>query len=77
MDGRRVMVSGMKNLAEQGQPAKWKIADIGEATFRQFGLEFEELQGGVGNYSVAIVEWTDGRVEMVRADRIRFLDPSH
>lgn len=52
---------------------EWVTAVKGEAKFHQFGMDYEEFENGPGNYSTAIVEWPDGTVEMVRADRIKFL----
>lgn len=49
--------------------------EVGEAVFHGFGVDFEESSTGFGNYSTAIVEWPTGQVEMVRADKIRFIDP--
>jgi hypothetical protein len=45
----------------------------GEASFHQFGLDYEEFDGGPGNYSCAIIEWDDGQVETVPASQIRFI----
>jgi hypothetical protein len=52
----------------------YKRQDKGEAMFHQFGVAYEEFENGAGNYSTAIVEWSDGTVESVKADRIRFMD---
>lgn len=54
---------------------KWQIIDKGVALFHAFGLDYEEFESGHAGFSTAIVEWPDGKVEMVRADRIRFLTP--
>lgn len=65
---RRVMVS---------RPGRFRS---GEAIFRGFGNDFEESEGGVGNYSTAIVEWPDGSLDNVPVERARFLDtqtPDH
>lgn len=51
--------------------------EVGEAVFHGFGVDYEESSEGFGNYSTVIVEWPTGQVEMVRADKIRFLDPIH
>lgn len=65
---RIVMV--IDNLHRDG---KWQLVDRGEAVFHSFGLDYEEFSDGACGYSAAIVEWPDGKVEMVRADRVRFL----
>lgn len=42
--------------------------------FHHFGCNYEELEGGVGNYSVAIVELPNGKVVMPMPDDIQFID---
>lgn len=57
--------------SEVPTPGGWK--EVGEALFHGFGVDYEEFESGPGNFSTAIVEWPDGKVEMVRADKIRFV----
>ena len=52
--------------------AKYQITERPGAMFHSFGVDYEEFENGPGTYSVAIVEWPDGTIETVRADRIRF-----
>lgn len=52
------------------------MVEKGEAIFHGFGSEYEEFENGAGNYSVAIVEWPNGQIELVRADRVRFVTPN-
>ena len=55
----------------------WRLVERdGLAVFHQFGVDYEEFETGAGNFSVAIIEWSDGQVEMVRADRIKFVTPT-
>ena len=58
----------------EGRAQAWQLVDKGEAVFHQFGVDYEEFENCAGNYSTALVEWPDGTVESVRADRVRFLD---
>lgn len=51
-----------------------KLEEKGEAVFHQFGCNFEQFESGAGNFSTAIVEWPDGRVESVEVEHVRFLD---
>lgn len=44
-------------------------------TFHQWGINYEELSDGIGNYTVAIVELEGGRVVEVIPTRVQFLDP--
>lgn len=53
---------------------KWRLVDDGTAIFHQFSQDYEEFESGAGNYAVAIVERDDGSVQMVRADRIKFIE---
>jgi hypothetical protein len=48
----------------------------GEGIFQGFGLDYEELRDGVGTYSAAIVEWPDGRMELVPLHLVRFITPT-
>ena len=46
----------------------------GLATFHGWGCDFEDFDDGPGNYSTAIVEREDGRVESVPVTMIQFAD---
>ena len=70
---RKVMVTALKNVPGTRE---WKVVEKGEAVFHQFGMDYEEFENGPGNFSTAIVEWPDGMVDMVRAERIQFLTPN-
>ena len=48
---------------------------IGEGIFHSFGINYEELQDGVGNYSIAIVELKDGSVVTSVPELVVFLEP--
>lgn len=52
----------------------WKEVDPVIATFHQFGVTYEEFDTGPGNYTVAIVELSDGTVENALLHDIRFID---
>ncbi len=67
---KSVIVYGMRNIPGTRQ---WEKYEKGTALFHQFGVDFEELDGGPGSYSTAIIEWEDGLVDMVRADMIQFV----
>ena len=66
---RKVMV--IQNFYSDG---KWELVDRGEAVFHSFGLDYEESSDGL-MCGFSTVEWHKlyGKVEMVRADRVRFL----
>lgn len=70
---KTVIVSEMRNTPGTRE---WKMVEKGEALFHSFGADFEEFENGPGNFSAAIVEWPSGQIELVRADRIRFVTPN-
>ena len=66
---RKVVVSKLKK-----QPnGDWKLEECGLAHFHAFGLDYEEFEGGTGNFSTAIVEYEDGSVENIPVDHVRFI----
>lgn len=50
------------------------LADDREGKFHGWGSGYEEFESGPGNYTVAIVEFPDGKVDTVVPYLIRFLD---
>jgi hypothetical protein len=67
---RKVKV--LENLHRDGA---WRMTVKCEsAIFHGFGFDYEEFEDGPGNFSAAIVEYPDGSVGLVRADRIQFID---
>ena len=54
----------------------YPLVPQGEALFHQFGASYEEFEMGPGNFTTAIVEWPDGRVESVPAEHVRFVTPN-
>lgn len=42
--------------------------------FNAWGIDYEEVQNGAGNYSVAIVELPNGKVVKVNPSDLQFLD---
>ena len=73
MPTRRVIVS-TRIRTNHPNPGNYKVVPQGEADFHGFGSCYEEFEGGPGNYTVAIIEWPDGKVDTVPADMIQFLD---
>ena len=60
----------------RGRPCKITYKDEGFAMgrFIAFTTDFMELQDGIGQYPVAIVELEDGTVQVVYAEQIQFTD---
>ncbi|MED7670218.1 hypothetical protein GXB78_23720 [Pseudomonas moraviensis subsp. stanleyae] len=50
------------------------LKDAAEGRFHGWGVEYEEFENGPGNYSVAIVEMADGKIQTLMPWAIRFLD---
>jgi len=44
--------------------------------FHGFGVDFEEFNDGVGNYTIAIIEWEDGTLEGVPIHKVQFVTPT-
>ena len=53
---------------------KTGLKDLREGRFHQWAGEYEEFESGPGNYTVALVEYSDGSIGTVMPDCIRFLD---
>lgn len=45
-----------------------------EGLFHQWGCSYEEFESGAGNFTVAIVELTDGTIEQVLPSNLKFVD---
>jgi len=56
--------------------ATYPLVPQGEALFHQFGVGYEEFKTCPGNYTTAVVEWPDGRVESVPVEHVRFVTPN-
>ena len=69
MEKRKVVV--YKYEPVKGKTHYDKVPD-GNGIFLQFGVDFEELENGVGSYSTAIVEMPDGSVKNVPVELIVF-----
>ena len=47
---------------------------VGEALFHQFGVSYDEFEGGPGNFTSAVIELDDGTVRNIGIELIRFID---
>ena len=68
MTKRRVMTYGWEWDGKNYVPI-----ETGEGLFEQYGQNFEETRDGTGQYTSAIVEMPDGRVQNIPLHLIRFL----
>lgn len=48
--------------------------EIAIGYFHEFGVDYEELEFGVGNYSTALVEMPDKKIVNVPVELITFID---
>lgn len=70
---RRVEYFEYATKTNDGNPTI-KKSKIGEATFHQFGVDYEEFETGPGNFTTAILELDDGNVISVDVELIRFIN---
>jgi len=66
---RKVMVSKYVKHPDN----KLHLEEVGVAAFHQFGVDYEEFENGPANFTVAIIEWPDGKVESIAVECIKFL----
>lgn len=72
---RTVMVMKHEMFTENNSTKIMKV-DVGVAMFHSFGLDYEELNNGVGTFSTAIVEFKDGTIRNIPVELIKFLIPT-
>lgn len=53
--------------------SSWHKIEDGEGVFIQYGVDFQEFENGIGNFSTAIIELDDGSVKNIPADLIQFI----
>jgi len=60
----------------RGRPCKitYKDETTSMGRFIAFATDFMELQDGIGQYPVAIVELEDGTVQVVYVEQVQFMD---
>ncbi len=70
-------VKRTREPTKPGEPYKpiayWQLEEQGEATFHQWGCNYEEFETGAGNFSTAIIELDDGVIKNIPAEHIRFI----
>ena len=57
-----------------GREQYWAYTPLFEGYFHQFGVDYDEVDGGPGMFTTAIVEDMDGNVHSVEAHLIAFHD---
>jgi len=74
MHTRKVKV--FKRVSEQLKtPGGYKSVKKldGAGVFHEWGVDFEKFNDGIGNFSVAIVERENGKVELIEPILIEFI----
>ncbi len=72
---RRVKVFKQDRVKADKYHRYIKVSD-GEAYFHKWGIDYTELNDGVGSCSAAIIERDDGRIELIYPDNIQFIKKS-
>jgi hypothetical protein len=68
-------VTLLKHYVPEGyNGGELRIKYFGSGIFLAWGVDYEELQNGVGMFSTAIIEMPDGTVKNWPVDMIRFED---
>jgi len=76
--GGTVEYSGCKRFARAGENrSDYHIVVEGRGCLVEFGVDYEEMNVGVGNYSVAIIMLKDGSLIKVPVECIRFIGISN
>jgi len=69
MDKRKVVVYEYKR---SGGASHFEKVCAGNGIFLEFGVDYEDLEHGVGNYSTGIVEMPDGSIKNVPVEMMVF-----
>lgn len=79
---RKVIISEYKLVTNEHGDAvrdfdgkvKYELEETGVGVFGGYGVDYEEFDNGVGNYSTAIVEMEDGTVKNIPVGQVKFID---
>jgi hypothetical protein len=72
---RKIQIYEWERHPENGM--KWRKGKGTEGIFLQFGVDFEETRDGIGQFSTAIIELSDGSLRNVPVEMVQFLDNDH
>ena len=70
MNTRKVVVYGYDRSKTTN--GRYEKVAIGHGTFHQFGIDYEEFDTGLGQFTTAVVEMPDGSVRNVPLEMIVF-----
>ncbi len=71
---RPVIISEWKKINPEDFLSKHEKVDAGPGKFHAWGVDYEQMDYGVGTYSTAIIELPNGEIQNCPADLIRFTD---
>ena len=70
-DGRKVQIfEGIYSKEEK----KYILEPKAKGIFRCFGINFQEFENGIGNFTTAIIEMTDGSLRNEPIEHIQFIE---
>ena len=69
---KRIVIVSYRERNERGN-FTGKMIERCDAKFHQFGCAFEEFETGAGNYTIAIIEHSDGTIECIDPECIKFI----
>lgn len=69
----RVKVFKLQRVDKDGHGFLEKVED-GIGIFCAWGVDFEEFENGLGNFSTAIIKRSDGTVENIPVELVQFID---
>lgn len=72
---RKVLVT--EKIWPHGYSKPPVIKEVGIGKFHSWGCNYEEFEGGPGNYSMAIVEMPDGSILTISPTDIKFLEENN
>lgn len=62
-----------KYVKDENQSYKMKLVSDTFGEFHQWGCDYEEFEGGPGNYSTAIVQLADDTIKNVPVEMVKFV----
>ena len=71
-EGRKVAYYEMKRADPSSSTSRFEKVKAGSGVFHAWGVNYEEFDCGPGSYTCAIIEMSDGQVELIPADMIKF-----
>ena len=71
---RPITITERVYVGRNTTPTGYEYHDRGSAAFHQFGSELFEQEGESVSYTIAVIEWPDGKVDKVPVEWCKFTD---